>query len=183
MCNCQLLILIFLCGVASYASANTPLPQNPQWIQVGIGSQFITYVDVRSIQRSYHYQVLDGVRQELPTITAATAWVLNDNMNLNEDGSIFLYDAGKNSWHKYPMNPRVLILSWAYKVDFDCIHNQQKALEVVMYSGHMAAGKIVNSQDASASEWSSGSPTNTYDHTIEEIACNGFPYGYVKQTQ
>ena len=180
----RLVLLIFLCGISSYASANTPLPENPKWIQVGIGSQSITYVDLRSIRRTFNYQVLDGVKQDLPTVTAAVIWVLSDNTNQNEDGSMFLYDAGKDAWRKYPMNPPVLILSWVYKVEFDCVHTQEKALSATMYSGHMGTGKVINSQDATDSEqWTSRSFPNTYDHTVEEIACNGFPYGYVKQTQ
>jgi hypothetical protein len=179
----RIVFLILLCGMCRFTSAGTPLTQNPKWVQVGIGSRSITYVDLRSVRRSYTYEVVDGVKQELPTVTGAVAWILSDNTNQNEGGSIYLYDAGKDIWHKTQMNAPVQILSWVYKVEVDCIHAREKALSVAMYSGHMASGKVINSQDASDSEqWSSRSSVNTCDHTVEEIACKGFPYGYIKQT-
>ncbi len=166
-----LLFLFLPCSL--YAQDNTSqYPKDHQWKEYSVDSISVSYIDIASIQRTYenYGKDLGGGK----AVLRASAWFLTNHPSWPPDGNSIILNNGE----KIPNPGATKFSSVLIHVEFDCQHKLSHLLSITEYRGYMGHGKIVDSS-SSDTKWVNDFDTNS-NQQIEDLACNGFPYGYVK---
>jgi hypothetical protein len=143
--------------------------QHAHWEEISVSSTDVVYIDKTSILRTYGTNI--GGAHDVLT---ATASFLINYSQWEPDGS--LIDSQGRTLEK-PNADSPKFSSTVMLVKFDCQKSESITLQTTAFRGHMGSGKVVESDGVVRGWVSDNSDSNAQ---WESLACNGFPYGYLK---